>query len=469
LKCVPLSPTLSGNILWPGPWFYPWRPDNTKDEATLARLLNRLTVKKIEKLLRNGVVGVHADGAGLYLRIRSKTSASWEKQYQPRGAVPRITKTGKVGWPVKYMGLGSAFVITLDEAREKNRQANKLLIDKVDPLTTRRAERAQRIADATKVITFGEAARRYYNNHCAAWDDRHAAQWRQSVLGETPSGAAVKRDLCRAMRAMPVTMITKQIVCDVLRPIWLTHHESASRLRNRIEAVLDMATAQEFRTGDNPAALAIIREWLPKPEKRKTKHLSGVAYKEMPNFVAALRRLEGSAERATEFLVYTLCRTTEVLGAKWSEIDMDEKTWTVPAERMKNHEEHVVPLTQPALDLLRALPRDDRDLVFLSSQPGKPLNQKAMLRVIRRMGFGETVHGLRGTFSTWAHETQNVDIAPLHVIEAALAHKIGSAISEAYRHTDLLAKRRKLMDAWANYCTGPVVESGEVVPIRAAR
>lgn len=129
----------------------------------------------------------------------------------------------------------------------------------------------------------------------------------------------------------------------------------------------------------------------------------------------------------------------------------------------------MVPLTQPALDLLRALPRDDRDLVFLSSQPGKPLNQKAMLRVIRRMGFGETVHGLRGTFSTWAHETQNVDIAPLHVIEAALAHKIGSAISEAYRHTDLLAKRRKLMDAWAKYCTGPVVESGEVVPIRAAR
>lgn len=164
----------------------------------MARALNRLTVKKVAKLLRNGVVGVHADGAGLYLRVKSKSNAHWEKQYQPRGAAPRTTRNGKIGYKVNYMGLGSAFVITLAEAREANRQANKLLIEKIDPLTTRRAERAQRLDDAAKVITFGQAARDYYNAHVRSWDDKHAAQWRQSVLGETPAG--VRSSATRARR-----------------------------------------------------------------------------------------------------------------------------------------------------------------------------------------------------------------------------------------------------------------------------
>jgi integrase len=456
---------LSDNILWPGPWFYPWRPDNTKDEATVARLLNRLTVKKIEKLLRNGLAGLYADGSGLYLRIRSRTSASWEKQYQPRSAAPRITRTGKTGWPTKYMGLGSAFDISLDEARKKNRAANQLLIEKIDPLTTRRAERAARLADAAKQKTFGEAARDFYNAHVRSWDEKHAAQWRQSVLGETPSGRLVKRDPCKGIRNLPVAAINKHIVKDVLAPMWLTHHESAARLRNRIENILDMAKAHDYRTGDNPAVLSVISELLPKLEKREKKHLAAVPYKEMGGFVAALREREGSAERALEFLIYTLCRTTEVLHAKWSEIDMDRKVWTVPPERMKTGAVHTVPLSQPALNLLRALPRDDHDFVFLSSRPGKPLSAEAMLRTIRRMGYTETVHGLRSTFADWAAETKDVKAAPLHVIEMCLAHKVGTEITEAYRHTDLLDKRRVLLDAWCRHCT----ETSEVVQLRAAR
>ena len=431
----------------------------------MARALNRLTVKKVAKLLRNGVVGVHADGAGLYLRVKSKSNAHWEKQYQPRGAAPRTTRNGKIGYKVNYMGLGSAFVITLAEAREANRQANKLLIEKIDPLTTRRAERAQRLDDAAKVITFGQAARDYYNAHVRSWDDKHAAQWRQSVLGETPSGRPVKRDPCKAIRNLPVAAINKQSVKDVLAPIWLTHHESASRLRNRIENILDMAKAHDYRTGDNPAVLSVISELLPKLEKRERKHLAAVPYKEMGDFVAALREREGSAERALEFLIYTLGRTGEILGARWPEIDMDKREWTVPASRMKTRVEHKVPLSQPALDLLRDLPRDNHDFVFLSSRPDKPLSQESMLRVMRRMGRKEAVHGFRAAFSTWAHETKGVDIAPGHVIEMSLAHKVGTEITEAYRHTDLLDKRRVLLDAWCRHCT----ETSEVVQLRAAQ
>jgi hypothetical protein len=184
-------------------------------ERMMARALKRLTVKKIEKLLRKGVAGVHADGAGLYLRIRSKSSASWEKQYQPRGAVPRITRTGKVGWPVKYMGLGSAFDVSLAAAREANQAANILLKDKIDPLTQRRAEHAARLAEAAKQRTFGQVGVAFYTSHVHSWDERHAAQWRRSVLGETPSGQAPKSDLCKALRAMPVASITTQTVVDV--------------------------------------------------------------------------------------------------------------------------------------------------------------------------------------------------------------------------------------------------------------
>ena len=429
----------------------------------MARALHRLTVKKVQKLLRNGVVGVHADGGGLYLRIRSSTSASWEKQYQPRGAQPRITKTGKEGWPVRYMGLGSAFDVPLDEARMANQAANRLLRDKIDPLTARRAERAARLAEAAKQKTFGEVAVAYYTSHVNTWDDKHAQQWRRSVLGETPSGKAPKADLCKALRSMPVASITKQHVVDVLTPIWHSHHETASRLRNRIEAVLDLATATGYRTGDNPAATLFVEVSLPAPKKTEKKHFSAMPYAELPGFMAALRQREGSAERALEFLVYTLGRTDEVLGAEWKEVDFDKRVWTVPASRMKTCKEHKVPLVQAAVDLLDALPRDDHDLVFLSSQPGRPLSPEAMLRVLRRMGRSETVHGLRSSFDDWAAETKGTDIAPLHIIEMSLSHKIGNAITEAYRHTDLLAKRRVLLNAWAEFC---ISRGADVVPIR---
>jgi integrase len=432
-------------------------------ERTMARALNRLTVKKVQKLLRNGVVGPHADGAGLYLRIRSKTSASWEKQYQPRGAQPRITKTGKEGWPVKYMGLGSAFDVSLDEAREANRAANKLLRDKIDPLATRRAERAQRLADAAKQQTFGEAARDFYNAHVRSWDAVHAAQWARSVLGTTPSGKPPKSDLCKALRSMPVASITTQTVVDVLTPIWHSHHESASRLRNRVEAVLDMAKARGLRSGDNPAASLFINELLPVPKKTEKRHFNAMPYADLPGFMAALRQRQGSAERALEFLTLTVGRTDEVLGAEWKEINFDKRIWTVPANRMKTRQEHKVPLVQAAVDLLDALPRDYHDLVFLSSQAGKPLSAETMLRVLRRMGRSETVHGLRSSFHDWAAETKGPDIAPLHIIEMCLAHKVGNAITEAYRHTDLLAKRRVLLDAWAEFCTS---RGADVVPMR---
>jgi integrase len=282
------------------------------------------------------------------------------------------------------------------------------------------------------------------------------------VLGTTPSGKPPKSDLCKALRAMPVASITTQTVVDVLTPIWHSHHESASRLRNRVEAVLDMAKARGLRSGDNPAASLFINDLLPAPKKTEKQHFRAAPYSELPGLVQALRERQGSAERALEFLIYTVGRTDEVLGSTWQEIDLDKRIWTVPAHRMKAGVEHKVPLTQPAIDLLDALPRDDHDLVFLSSQPGRPLSPEAMLRVLRRMDRSETAHGMRSAFSDWAAEKKGVDIAPLHVIEACLAHKIGTAISREYRHTDLLAKRQVLLDAWAEFLTSPAA-AGEVV------
>jgi integrase len=412
-------------------------------------------VKKVTKLIRNGVVGVHADGKGLYLIVKSKTNAHWEKRYQ-------------VGYRTKCMGLGSAIgTVSLDEARKRNSAAALLLVDKIDPLATRRAERAARAAEMAKQRSFGEIAKDYFKAHARSWDPKHAQQWARSVLGTTPSGRAPKADPCKALRAIPVASITTAIVADVLNPIWHAHHETASRLRNRIEVVLDMAKARGLRSGDNPAASLFIHELLPPPAKIE-KHFAAVPYAEVPSFMAALREREGSAERALEFLLYTIGRTDEILGAVWPEIDLDKRTWTVPAERMKTRKEHVVPLSQPALALLDALPRDDHDLVFLSSQPGRPLSPEAMLRVLRRMDRKESAHGFRSSFSDWAAEKKGVDIAPLHIIEACLSHKIGSAISRDYRHSDFLDKRRVLLDHWAEFVTSPARDADVVPMVRPA-
>jgi integrase len=242
---------------------------------------------------------------------------------------------------------------------------------------------------------------------------------------------------------------------------------SAQRLRNRIEKVIDYAIAAKYRSGDNPARWNILKHLLARPDKiARVKHFAALPYAELPAFMAQLTAMEGIDARALEFTILTAARTGEAIGARWEEIDWAQQTWTVPAARMKARKEHRVPLSPAALALLRELYTEDGNAyVFVGRRRGRPLYHLAMHRVLRELHPAATTHGFRSSFSTWAHE--RTAYAP-HVIEAALAHSIGSAVSQAYRRGDLFEKRRRLMNDWAKYCAQPTAAS-EVVPLRSAR
>jgi integrase len=245
-----------------------------------------------------------------------------------------------------------------------------------------------------------------------------------------------------------------------------------SRVRSRIENVLDWAKAAGYRAGDNPAAWDIISKLLPARSKvRKVEHFEAVPYAELPAFMTALRKRRGSAARALEFLILTAARSTEVREASWPEIDLAEKVWTIPAERMKAERDHLVPLTDEAIALLRNLPHEEgSDLVFIGQQPGKPLSDAAMRGVMQRMGLTAVPHGFRSTFSDWAHERTGHSS---HAIEISLAHSVGSEAERAYRRGPMFDKRRKLMEQWAAFATSPPAARAEkteaekiVVPMR---
>jgi integrase len=439
----------------------------------MARALNRLTSKRVEKLLRNGTAGYYPDGAGLYLVIVNKANANWLRRYQPPGAAPHVTAGGKVGYRTRYLGLGSARVFGLAEARERNRKISQMLADGIDPLTQKRAQRAAQAAEAAKTRTFGQCALDYHRAHAAGWrSQKHAQQWATSMLGTTPSGRPVRDDVIKPLRPMPVASITTPMIMAVLQPRWSEKTVTMSRLRERIESVIDAAVAAGYRpAGPNPASWSILKHLLAKPAKAK--HFDAMPFADVPAFMAELRQREGSAARALEFAIMCSSRTNEVLGARWREVDWDAKLWTVPGGpdgRMKGGEEHRVPLSPQAVALLRDLPRegDDggvgtgNDLVFLSSQHGQQLAPNSLLRLLRAMGHTKiTPHGFRSSFSDWAHEQPGA--VPM-VIEMCLAHAVGDEVAKAYRRGDLLQKRRKLMDAWARHCASPM--AGNVVPMR---
>jgi integrase len=257
---------------------------------------------------------------------------------------------------------------------------------------------------------------------------------------------------------MAVSDIDTPAALRAIESIWLTKTETASRVRGRIESVLDWATVRGYRTGDNPARGQVARPV----------HHAAMPYREIPAFMAALREREGVAARALEFAILTAARTGEVIGARWSEIDLDSAVWVVPSGRMKGGREHRVPLSERAVELLRALPIEDGNAyVFMGPRAGSGLSNMSMTAVLRRMGHGGvTVHGMRSTFMDWAHEQTAF---PKAAIDMALAHVVSDKVEAAYRRGDLLAKRRQLAEAWSKYCCSPPAERGDVVPIRGRR
>jgi len=407
-----------------------------------------LTVKQVAKLTEPGR---YRDERGLYLQVMSPTNRSW---------LLRFERDGRERW----MGLGSAKTFTLEEARERARNARKLLADGIDPLEAKRASRAARALASAKVLTFKQAAERYFEDHSRKWSNpKHRAQFTSTL----------ESYVYPHIGDLPVATLDTALMLKVLEAknggserFWTAVPETASRVRRRIEWVLDWAAVRGYRTGDNPARWkGHLDQVLPATtELRETKHHPSLPYTDTPLFMAELANREGIGARALEFAILTAARTGEVIGATWGEIDLTTNTWVVPKDRMKARREHRVPLSPAASALLEKLPREG-DFVFPGGRKGTPISNMAMTTVLRRMErAGITVHGFRSTFRDWAAETTGY---PNHVVEMALAHVIANKVEAAYRRGDLFEKRRRLMADWARYCLQHGKPSAEnVVTIR---
>ena len=350
------------------------------------------------------------------------------------------------------MGLGAFDLLTLAEARERGHQARRQLLDGVDPLKAKRQAKRQRLLAHAHAKTFEECALAYITAHEAGWRGDHSRQQWSASLGKY---------VFPKIGDLPVADVDLAIVLSVLEPIWTLVPETARRVRNRIELILGWAAARGLRQGDNPARWRGLLENLLSEQRRAqaVNHLAAVPYQQIGAFMEKLRAQEGIAARALEFLILTASRSSEALGAKWSEID--GATWTVPAGRMKAHKEHRVPLSRRAVTLLASLPRDC-DFIFPAPRAGGAPHQQTLSRELRRLGVKATVHGFRSSFRTWAGERTSF---ANHVIELSLAHTVGSAVERAYSRGDLLDQRSKLMEAWAVFCDRGA-SAGGVVALR---
>jgi integrase len=358
------------------------------------------------------------------------------------------------------MGLGSLHVVSIQEARDLAGAQRRFLREGVDPIEAMRGTKARRRLEAARTITFSECAKRYIEAHSAAWKDpKHLQQWRNTL-----------RDFAGPIIGnVPVQDVDTTAIHKLLAPIWTTTPETASRLRGRIEAVLDQAKVLGYRSGENPARWrGHLDKLLPKLSRvRKVAHHAAMPYQKIPEFMTELRGREGAAVRALEFCILTAARSGEVLGARRQEFDLDAAVWTAPAERMKAGVEHRVPLSAPALQIIKDMAAESNggEFVFPGGNPGCPLSAKALHKALRRMGIEDaTPHGFRSGFRDWAADCTHV---ANEVCEAALAHTIENKVEAAYRRGDLFQKRRELMAAWGRFCTN--ASDADVVPLRALR
>jgi len=391
--------------------------------------------------------GTFADGGGLYLQVAPGGTKSWIFRYQFAGRR-------------RDMGLGSVNAFTLAEARERATDAFRQVARGIDPIDARLAAGLATSTAAARTITFGACAQRYIDAHQAGWrNEKHRYQWRQTV------DSYMKPFLGN----VPVQAVDVGLVMQAIEPLWTAKPETASRVRGRIESILDWATARGFRQGENPARWrGHLENLLPKKSKvRRVEHYAALPYAEIAGFLAELRQRDSIAARALEFVILTAARTGEVLGARWNEFNIKECLWTVPAERMKAGKEHRVPLSKEAMAIVDAMAANRTgDYVFPGASEGRPLSNMALLMLLRRMSRGDlTVHGFRSTFRDWAAERTAF---PAEVAEMALAHTVADRVEAAYRRGDLFDKRRQLAAAWARFCQ-MASETGQVVPLRPSQ
>jgi integrase len=402
----------------------------------------RLTAVGVKALVAAGKPGAHADGGGLYLRIVAPGSAKWTLRYMLAGRA-------------REMGLGAYDAagqrgFTLAEARAAAEDPRRLVREGIDPIARREADAeaaaARAAAAEAEAMTFRTVAELYIGAHAPGWrNGKHRAQWITTLdayafphLGD-----------------LPVSTIETADVLACLTPIWTDKPETASRLRGRIERILDYAMARGWRTTANPARWrGHLANLLPRRSKvAPVRHHAAMPWRDVPGFMGRLRRARGLGARALEWTILTAVRTGEAIGARWSEIDMETRVWTIPAARMKAGKEHRVPLSDAALAILTELAPlrpEEGDGFLFPGRAGRPISSMTMAMMLRRMGHADlTVHGFRSAFRDWCEEATST---PHAVAEAALAHAIGDKVEAAYRRGDLFRKRALLMQQWADYC-----------------
>lgn len=378
--------------------------------------------------------GWHGDGGNLYLHVRG-ASRAWVFRY--------VGPDGKR----RNMGLGSVHSVGLGEARKAAFQLREQLkhpISPVDPLAVKQAQRREIALLSRRAMTFKACADAYIDAHRSEWkNEKHIQQWENTLISYAYP----------ALGDLAVEQVDEALVLKVLLPIWQEKTETAKRLRGRIECVLDWATFNKFRHGENPARWkGHLEHSLAKPSKvAKVVHHPALPYALASKFTAELRLCEGIGARALEFLILTAVRSGEVRGATWDEVDMHQKIWTIPAERMKMRRAHRVALSDAAVALLIALPRlDGCQFIFPGAKLSSPMSDMTLTAVLRRMDrVNITVHGFRSTFRDWAAETTNY---PHELAEMALAHIVSNKVEAAYRRGDMLEKRFDLMNDWAKFC-----------------
>ena len=393
----------------------------------MVREANKLSPLEVKRLK---TPGRYCDGLGLWLQV-TEASDGVTKAW-----LFRYTRHGRA----RQMGLGALHTVSLAEARERARQARQILLDGDDPIELKRKKRDDARTETAEQILFKDAAERFLDLHAPTWKNaKHKEQW----------GNTLKTYAYPTLGSRPIAAIDGALITDALASIWTKKPETARRVKQRIERVIQW-----------------VRDGRPLPSKgpsKRVRHHPALPFAELPAFMSELRGRDSISARALEFAILTAARTGEVIGAKWSEIAIDAGVWTVPAERMKGAKEHQVPLSKRAIAILEDLPRERGGYVFPGAKAKAPLSNMAMLELLRGMDDnGFTVHGFRSTFRDWAGDRTNY---AREVIEHALAHHIKDKAEASYRRSAALDKRRQLMEAWAKYCSSPEPPSGQVVAL----
>ncbi|WP_186187924.1 tyrosine-type recombinase/integrase [Burkholderia gladioli] len=410
-----------------------------------SRQIHRLNALRVSREVKPGY---HADGGGLYLQISQSGSRSW---------IFRFTLAKRA----REMGIGPLSTTSLAEARALAAEYRKMLADGIDPIEARNEQRALARAEHSEIRTFMTAATEYIEAHRGSWKNaKHGQQWTNTLA----TYAYPK------IGAMDVREVDTPAIVEILRKMWTSLPETASRVRGRIESILDAEKALGHRAGENPARWrGHLEQILPKRNRaRRVQHHPALPWADLPDFMRELRARDGLSARMLELLILTAVRTQEVIAAREAEFSFDRGVWIVPSDRMKMELPLRVPLSTPAADVARAAIRGARyGYLFPGQVPGKPLSNMAMLNLLERMGYGNiTVHGFRSTFRDWVAECTEY---PDSLAEMALAHTVENKVEGAYRRGDMLERRRELMEDWAAYCcSGAQPDNVIQLPMRSA-